>query len=81
MTVTLYTSPTCQYCKLEKQFLKKHKIRFQERNVTEYRFAQEMVNRTKQTAVPAAVIEDNGVERIVIGFQEEELVAIFGITA
>lgn len=47
--------------------------------MTEYRLAQEMVNRTKQTAVPSVVIEDKGVERIIIGFQEDELVSVFGI--
>jgi len=79
MTVTIYTSPTCQYCKLAKQFLKQRRVRFSERSVADVKIAQEMVDRTRQTAVPAFVIEDQGVERVMIGFREEELKTVFGV--
>lgn len=79
MIVTIYTSPTCQYCKLAKQFLKRSRVRFNERSVADVKIAQEMVDRTQQMAVPALVIDDKGVERVVIGFQEEELKKIFDV--
>ncbi len=80
MVVTLYSSPTCQYCKLAKQFLKKNRVRFTERSVADVKNAQEMVNRTQQTAVPVLIIEDKGVERTIVGFQEEELKQAFDLS-
>jgi len=66
--VKVYSTNTCPYCVVAKEFLKDHKIEFEEVNVQEdQEAAREMVAKTGQMGVP--VIEING--KIIIGFDKE----------
>ncbi len=68
MKVKVYSTNTCPYCVVAKEFLKDHKIEFEEVNVQEdQEAAREMVAKTGQMGVP--VIEING--KIIIGFDKE----------
>ena len=65
MTVKVYTTPTCPYCTMVKEFLRANNVDFEELNVAVDRNAAiEMVQRSGQMAVP--VVDVNGT--IIVGF-------------
>jgi glutaredoxin-like YruB-family protein len=68
--ITIYTTPTCIYCKLTKEFFKQNDIKFKEYNVAkDLKKAKEMIEKSGQQGVP--VIDING--KIIIGFNKNEL--------
>ena len=68
--VKIYSTPTCVYCKMAKEFFKKNNIQYDEANVAEDQAArEEMVNKSGQLGVP--VIDIDG--KIIVGFDESEL--------
>jgi glutaredoxin 3 len=70
MSITIYTTPTCGYCKIAKDYFKLNNIKFTEYDVSrDSQKAIEMVRKTGQMGVP--VIEANG--KLVIGFNRPEL--------
>lgn len=72
----VYSTPSCVYCGLAKDFLKKNKVEFTEYNVaTDLAKRKEMIDKTGQMGVP--VIDING--QIVIGFDETKLKSILSI--
>ncbi len=75
--VEIYTTPTCAYCKMAKEYFKQKKIEYTEYDVakdTEKR--QEMVDRTQQFGVPVIVID----EKIIIGFDKAKINESLGIS-
>ena len=65
--VSLYTTPTCGYCRVAKDFLKKNSVKFQEYNVaSDQAKAQEMVRKSGQMGVP--VLDINGT--VIVGFNQ-----------
>lgn len=70
MAVTIYTTPTCGYCKVAKEFFRTQHVSFTEYNVaSDQRRADEMVRKSGQMGVP--VIDVNG--KIIIGFNKPEI--------
>jgi glutaredoxin-like YruB-family protein len=70
MAVTIYTTPTCGYCKVAKEFFRNQHVPFTEYNVaSDQRKAEEMVRKSGQMGVP--VIEVNG--KIIVGFNRPEI--------
>ncbi|NLJ47060.1 MAG: NrdH-redoxin [Treponema sp.] len=70
MAVTLYSTPSCSYCRLAKDWLRQRNIRFEEYNVAaDPRRAEEMVRKSGQMGVP--VLDVNG--RIILGFNTAEM--------
>ncbi len=68
--VTIYSTPSCTYCNLAKDFFKKNKVEYTEYNVaTDLAKRKEMIEKTGQMGVP--VIEVDG--EIVVGFDEPRL--------
>lgn len=69
-TIKIYTTPTCVYCKMAKEFFKKNNLSYQEFNVAEdLKAREEMIQKSQQLGVP--VIEIDG--KIMVGFNESEL--------
>lgn len=57
--VLVYTSPTCKYCKIAKDWLNEHSIPFAEKNVVEDSAARtEMIEATKQLGLPVIKIDE-----------------------
>lgn len=76
MGVIVYSTPTCPYCHLAKQFLKENNVSFQEFNVAEDRAkAQEMIQKSGQTGVP--VLDLNG--KIIVGFDKQAIKQALGL--
>ncbi len=63
--VKIYSTPTCPYCEMAKDFLKNSNVVFEDVDVSENHAAQEeMIAKTNQMGVP--VIDIDG--EIVLGF-------------
>ena len=70
MTVKIYTTKTCLWCKKTKEFLKQNKIKYTEKDVSsDQKAAQEMFKKSKQMSVP--VLDING--KIMVGFDAEAI--------
>ena len=68
--ITIYTTPTCAYCKMTKAFFKEHNVTYEEKDVAnDHALAEEMVKKSGQMAVP--VIDIDG--QIVVGFDQSKL--------
>lgn len=80
--VTIYTTPTCPYCKQTKEFFNEHDIDFQEFNVADDRDkAKEMIQKSGQKGVPVTIIEQGEDEEIIVGFNQDRLASALGIEA
>lgn len=67
MTVKVYSTPTCPWCTVTKNYLKSRNVPFEDIDVTKDRTAAvEMVQKSGQRGVP--VIDIDG--RIIVGFDQ-----------
>ena len=74
--VTIYTTPSCVYCKMVKSFFQEHQVVYQEKNVAIDAVARnEMIDQSGQMGVP--VIDVGG--KIIIGFDQPRLKELLGI--
>jgi glutaredoxin-like YruB-family protein len=74
--VIVYSTPTCPFCDMVKDFLREHNVPFQDFDVAgNQEKLREMISKTGQTAVP--VIDIGG--KIIIGFDEAALLRALGI--
>jgi len=70
MTVKIYTTPTCQWCVKTKEFFKKHKVRYTEKDVSKSsKNAREMVEISGQRGTPVIVVN----KEVIVGFYESKL--------
>lgn len=70
MTIRLYTTPTCPYCRLVKDFLKEKSLAFEEIDVTsDHHAVQEMVKLSGQMGVPVVDIDS----KIIVGWNKAAL--------
>ena len=70
MAISIYSTPTCSYCTLAKDYFRKHKISFTDYNVgSDMDKANEMVKKSGQMGVP--VLDING--RILVGFNPVDI--------
>ena len=74
--VTIYSTPTCHYCVLAKDFFKAKGIKYEEFNVgADLEKRKEMVEKSGQMGVPVIDIEGD----IVVGFDEAQVSNLLGI--
>jgi glutaredoxin 3 len=70
MSVMVYSTPTCPYCNMVKDYLKEQNIEFADINVAEDQAkGQEMVQKSGQMGVP--VIDIDGT--IIVGFDKPKI--------
>ncbi|MCK5198186.1 MAG: NrdH-redoxin [Spirochaetales bacterium] len=70
MAISVYSTPSCSYCTLAKDYFRKNNISFTDYNVaTDMDKANEMVRKSGQMGVP--VLDING--RILVGFNPAEI--------
>ena len=68
--VKVYSTPSCPYCRLAKEFLKEKKVPFKDIDVSkDEKAAEEMIEKSGQMGVP--VIDVDG--KIIIGFDRETI--------
>lgn len=76
--ITIYSTPTCGYCQMAKEYLKSKNIAYTEFNVqADHAKAEEMIKKTGQFGVP--VIDIDG--HVIIGFDKKKIDEYAGITA
>ncbi len=74
--VEIYSTPTCHFCHLAKDFFSEKGVKYQEYNVaTDLDKRREMVEKSGQMGVP--VIDIAG--EVVVGFDEEHITKILGL--
>lgn len=70
MTVTVYSTPTCPYCVMAKEYLASKGVDYVDHDVSRERAkAIEMIRKSEQTGVP--VLDINGV--IIVGFDQRRI--------
>ena len=75
-TVTIYTTPSCVYCKKAKEFFTQHNVQYSEKNVASDAAArEEMIKKSGQLGVPVIDIEG----AIVVGYDRGRLAELLGI--
>ncbi|MEX1112486.1 MAG: glutaredoxin family protein [Candidatus Andersenbacteria bacterium] len=78
--VTIYTTSTCGYCKAAKEFMQSHGVEYNEINVgTDQAKAREMIEKSGQMGVPVIIVENEGNEDMIIGFDQARIAAALGI--
>jgi glutaredoxin-like YruB-family protein len=76
MTVKVYSTPSCPWCQLVKEFLEEHKIPFESIDITQNQEAMNyMIEKTEQIGVPVIEIDD----KFVIGFRKADLMEALNI--
>lgn len=74
--ITVYSTPTCPWCKKAKQFMDANKITYTDRNVASDAAARsDMVKKSGQLGVP--VIDIDG--QIIIGYDETKIKELLSI--
>jgi glutaredoxin 3 len=73
--VTIYTTPTCGYCKLAKAFFQEHNIEFAEKDVTVDEEARNFLMQSNQQGVPVITVDNE----MVVGFDKERLSQLLNI--
>jgi len=81
MEIVIYSTTTCPYCKMLKDYLKEKNITFVERLVDQDEAARgEMATKSGGfLGVPFTVITNNGAEEKIIGFDKGKINTILGI--
>lgn len=75
MTIKIYKTTTCPYCKMEAEYLKSKGIKFEEIYVDkDPKTVQEMIAESGQMGVPFTVItKDDGSKITMLGFDKQKL--------
>ncbi len=74
--VKIYSTPTCVYCKMAKEFFAKNNVAYQEFNVaSDMRAREEMMNASHQLGVPVIIIDN----QVIIGFDQKMLAQALNI--
>ena len=74
--VTIYTTPTCHFCHMAKEFFAANKIQFTDYNVaTDLPKRKEMIEKSGQMGVPVISIGD----ALVVGFDQERLKELLAV--
>lgn len=74
--ITMYSTPTCHYCNLAKEFFDEKNIKYNTFDVSkDISKRKEMVEKSGQMGVPVIDIEGE----IIVGFNEEKISELLGI--
>lgn len=75
-SVIIYTTPTCHFCQMSKEFFQANGVQYTEADVAnDAAKRQEMVDRSGQMGVPVIFIG----EEMVIGFDKRRLTELLGL--
>lgn len=84
---TIYSTPTCHYCHLLKDWLAENGIQYIYKDVAmDMEARTEMVDKSQQLGVPVSVLEfqeEGGVrsEKVVIGYDQPTIATLLNISA
>jgi glutaredoxin 3 len=74
-TVTIYTTPTCHFCQMSKEYFKANNVSYTEYNVaSDMEKRQEMIDKSGQMGVPVIFIG----EEMIVGFDKKRFDELLG---
>ena len=74
--VVIYSTPTCHFCQMTKEFFKEHNIEYTDYDVsTDAEKRQEMIEKSGQMGVPVVFVDDE----MMIGFDKDKLSKALGL--
>ena len=74
--VTIYSTPTCHFCHMAKEFFDANKVKYNDYNVaTDLQRRKEMVEKSGQMGVPVITIGDD----LIVGFDEDRLKQLLAV--
>ncbi len=74
--VSIYSTPTCMYCRAAKEFFNENNISYEEFDVaTDADKREEMIQKSGQMGVPVIFVD----ESMVVGFNREKLSELLGV--
>lgn len=75
--VIIFTTPTCSYCNLAKQYFRRNNVRFRDVDISkDAAAARDVVRRSGQMGVP--VIDIGG--KIIVGFDKPKINQLLGLS-
>ena len=82
INVKIYTTTTCPYCKMEKDYLDSKDVKYENVFVDDDpAAAQEMLEKSGQMGVPFTVVQkEDGQEEKILGFDKERLNQILNLS-
>ncbi|OHA89905.1 MAG: NrdH-redoxin [Candidatus Zambryskibacteria bacterium RIFCSPHIGHO2_01_FULL_44_22b] len=76
--VEIYSTASCHFCHMAKEFFKANNIPFADYNVgADMKKRREMVDKSGQMGVPVIVIDD---QNIIVGFDQQRLADTLGVS-
>jgi glutaredoxin 3 len=77
-SVSIFTTQTCGYCKMAKEFFQKNNVQYNEYDVgVDLERRKEMIEKSGQMGVPVIFVDEN----VVVGFNKGKLTELLGISA
>lgn len=74
--VTIYSTPTCHFCHMAKDFFKEKNVAYTEYNVaSDLAKRKEMVEKSGQMGVPVIIIDGD----ITVGFNQPKIAQLLGV--
>lgn len=75
--IVMYSTPTCHFCHMTKEFFKANNVEFTDYDVsTDIEKRKEMVERSGQMGVPVIFIGDD----MIVGFDQQRIMSLLGIS-
>lgn len=75
-TVTIYSTPSCHFCHMAKEFFKENNVAYTENDVaSDMEKRKEMVEKSGQMGVPVIIIEND----LIVGFDKQKISGLLGI--
>jgi glutaredoxin 3 len=86
LNYTIFSTPTCHYCHLLKDWLSQNGIAYDYKDVAMDLVArQEMVTKSEQMGVPVSILRfqdgEQIIEKVVIGYDQPQIASLLNITA
>ncbi len=74
--VTIYSTPSCHFCHMAKDFFKENNIAFTDHDVaSDANLRAELIDKSGQMGVPVIIIDND----MIIGFNEPKIVELLGL--
>ena len=74
--VTIYSTPTCHFCHMAKDFFKENNVAYTEYNVaSDLEKRKEMIEKSGQMGVPVIIIDSE----LTIGFDKAKIAKLLGL--
>mgnify|MGYP003424609148 FL=1 len=75
--VTIYSTPSCHFCHMAKDFFAEKNVAFEDFDVAaDMDKRKEMINKSGQMGVPVIIIGD----QLIVGFNKPKIIELLGIT-